>query len=139
MTATSTTTQDGDAMSYTTYDLSESLQRVSIARDDIASVRAAWGYSPERYGSWTGGFLLAMKDGSFAYVSGWCDTTGWGCQDGADVERFAEMPKLEALDSKVGSPKGRFDDEAPPAEWDIEPADLNRYVHGEITEHDRYI
>jgi len=29
--------------------------------------------------------LLEMKDGRFAVLTGWCDTTGWGCQDGADV------------------------------------------------------
>ena len=32
--------------------------------------------------TWTGGFVLKLKDGRFAYLTGWCDYTGWGCQDG---------------------------------------------------------
>ena len=29
--------------------------------------------------------LFEMKDGRFGVLTGWCDTIGWGCQDGADV------------------------------------------------------
>jgi hypothetical protein len=39
-------------------------------------------------------FVLEMTDGRFAYVSAWCDYTGWGCRDGADVS-YAES--LDAL------------------------------------------
>jgi hypothetical protein len=40
---------------------------------------------------------VKLKDGSFAYVSGWCDTTGWGCQDGARITRFAQEPELKTI------------------------------------------
>lgn len=27
--------------------------------------------------------LFRMQDGSYVVYTGWCDTTGWGCRDGA--------------------------------------------------------
>lgn len=29
--------------------------------------------------------LVTLRDGRFAFISAWCDYTGWGCQDGGRV------------------------------------------------------
>lgn len=122
-------------MSYATDDFTESLNRVPVPVADIAAVEAAWGHgegmgddaghfkwSEDGASEWSGGFLMRLKDGSYVYVTGWCGYTGWGCQDGAEVHRFAERPTLEVL-------IGIEDSSAPPAEeWDIDPADLNRWL-----------
>lgn len=118
-------------MGYTTYDFSESLDRVSIDVADVESVLAAWGDGPGG-SEWSGGFLLKMKSSPpFAYVTGWCDYTGWGCQDGAEIHTFLELPDRSTL---PGPYDGTFI--SPDAAWDEEPADLNRYVRGEITRRD---
>ena len=69
---------------YTSDDLSECLS--SAARDkydapataEISRITAAWGQSPEGYGSWEGGFVGVTHAGRWFYLAGWCDTTGWG-------------------------------------------------------------
>lgn len=112
--------------SYTAYDLEESLGE--IYRSDVARVIAAWGDSPEGWGSWEGGFLLALKDGRYAYIKGWCDTSGWGCRDGREVEFFdVEPPRASLTDWSWDTPQS-----VPAADWDEEPIDLNRYIRGEI-------
>ena len=109
-------------MGYTTWDFSESLDRVKLDADDIERVIAAWGVSLEGYADWTGGFFMLLSNGQHAYLTGWCDTSGWGCRDGAELTRCNDLPALEFLDSTV--------------EWDEDPADLNRYVQGLISKHD---
>lgn len=48
-----------------------------FTRDDVAEVLAvSEGENDER--NWLGAFRLA--DGRFAYVTAWCDYTGWGCR-----------------------------------------------------------
>jgi hypothetical protein len=123
---------------YTTYDLSETLDRVSIDRDDIEEVVAAWGDTSEGWGAWEGAFILRLKDGRYAHVWGWCDTSGWGCQDGAEVSWFDSDPGREVL---RGTPQwfmGYLEALSGPQpekwqrDWDETPSDLNRYVRGEI-------
>lgn len=113
---------------YTTCDLSESLSGANLRREDIETVHYAWGYSPEGYGSWTGGFILELKDGRFAKLTGWCDTTGWGCQDGVEITYHDSVP-----DKPAGF---RSDDwsEPPNAFVGVDhlPADLNRWVKGDF-------
>ncbi|HEV8191102.1 MAG TPA: hypothetical protein VGP82_06420 [Ktedonobacterales bacterium] len=124
-------------MSYTTYDFHETLFNSEVAGQiappDVKSVLAAWGGSPEGGGSWSGGFLLAMKDGRFAYITGWCDYTGWGCQDGARVTFYDSLPDRETLD--VDDASGWDDGNT---SWDEEPADLNRYIAGGYADADRW-
>jgi hypothetical protein len=115
-------------MSYAILDFSESLGRVPIGPPDIVAVVAAWGYgegqgtdgghgySADGATEWSGGFLLKLKDGRFAYLTGWCDYTGWGCQDGAEVTYFDALPSLTSLEAD------------PPTGWDEQPADLNRWL-----------
>lgn len=101
-------------MSYTTYDFSESISGAGIAREDIESVEAAWGETGD-YAEWSGGFVFRMRDGRRFYLTGWCDTTGWGCQDGTELAEIARDDVLPDPDNKV--------------DWDMHPADLNRFVH----------
>jgi hypothetical protein len=124
-------------MSYATDDFVESIRRVAIRPDEVQSVVAAWGKGDGqgtddghyRWGNsateWSGGFLMHLKNGRFAYLTGWCDYTGWGCQDGAELSYFDTKPVLDAL--------LKLDDPAP-EEWDHEPADLNRWLSSPDTE-----
>lgn len=130
-------------MSYATYDFTESLNLVPIAASDIAAVEAAWGsgdgmgteaghykWAEDSATDWSGGFLLRLKDGTYAYVTGWCDYNGWGCQDGAEVHHYDSKPELSSL-----PPVSEYGCSVPPAEeWDIEPADLNRWLSTAATE-----
>ena len=84
-------------MSYTVDDFSECLSCAvrdttqDVLRERIHRVLAAWGKgrgmgeepahfraSAESSTDWNGGFLCQLIDGRYAYVSGWCDYTGWG-------------------------------------------------------------
>ena len=105
---------------FTTTDFTESIHGEGIKKGDIEKVIAGWG-NVDRDGAcceacggeWSGGFLLAMKDGRFAYISGWCDYTGWGCQDGTNIEWFDTQPALKDLEPH------------PEDKWDVDPSDLN--------------
>jgi hypothetical protein len=128
------------AMSYATQDFIESLDRARVAREDVEAVLAAWGHGTGQgedtgHGwsgvdngatDWAGGFLFRLRDGRVGYLTGWCDYTGWGCQDGAKVRWFADAPDLLSLTDADGGP-------VPPDAWDISPADLNRWVSGAVT------
>lgn len=121
-------------MSYHLYDFVESLRGgsginhddehpVMLKAEDVERVVAAWGHSPEGYGSWEGGFLLRLKDGRHAYLCGWCDTTGWGCQDGSKVTFFDAEPALEGLRETPS-----YTPDEPQGDWDLEPTDLNKWL-----------
>ena len=109
-------------MSYGIYDFSESLS--GIDPDTIEVVLAAWGNvdtedacCDECGGEWSGGFLLKFKEDQphrYAYITGWCDYTGWGCQDGTSVDYFETLPDLDTL--------------FPDKNYDIEPTDLNKWI-----------
>jgi hypothetical protein len=45
-------------------------------------------------------WILEMKDKSYMWVSGWCDYSGWGCQDGGDYEGEFKTPE-EAIEAVV--------------------------------------
>lgn len=112
-------------MSYTVYDFDETLERVGIKPGEVERVTAGWGRSPDGYGDWEGGFVLLLKDGTWVLVSGWCDTSGWGCQDGADCLRSTEEPQ-PAINDYSGHWRP-----FPPEQVDRDPADLNRFLRGE--------
>jgi hypothetical protein len=65
--------------------------------DDIAEVFASWESTDGDYAEWSGCAALRLKDGRFALVSGWCDTTGWGCQDGTNAYVAATLEDLVRL------------------------------------------
>lgn len=109
---------------YATYDLSESLDRVSMDGNGVpVEAIRAWGRSPEGGGSWEGGFLLRLSTEKYAYITGWADYTGWGCQDGALVA-FSDVPEI---DFTAVSAKFCFDVPSI-SEWDESPADLNMWI-----------
>jgi hypothetical protein len=97
---------------YALYDFTESLNQVDLGAS-VLEVIKAWGRSPEGHCSWEGGFVLRLADGRYAYLTGWCDTTGWGCQDGTDLV-FSDTVEGLGLPSDV--------------EWDVYPADLNLWI-----------
>jgi hypothetical protein len=107
-------------MAYDIYDFTESVKQSKIVEKDIKHVKAAWGKNGD-YSEWEGGFLLELKDGRWMYLTGWCDTTGWGCQDGIEETYYDAEPKLESLHNGDGNEV-----------WDIDPSDLNRQVEGKI-------
>jgi hypothetical protein len=106
---------------YTRYDFAESLNHAdgAPAAQDVKRVIAAYGVSGD-YAEWSGGFLMELKDGRYCYLTGWCDTTGWGCQDDAAITYFDAEPALESLEQE-SYPEGD-------KEWDREPADLNLWL-----------
>lgn len=106
-------------MSFSFYDLDETLKGTSLERTDIKRVVAAHGVTEagccnDCGGEWSGGFLMELKDGKFAYVHGWCDYTGWGCQDGTGREDFDTEPDPKTLNASV--------------EWETTLPDLQKYI-----------
>ena len=109
---------------YTLYDFTESLDRVDLKGHKLESVVRAWGFSPEGYASWEGGFVLHFGDGQYAYLSGWCDTTGWGCQDGVDIKWANSIEELALPTEYSPDWKGV----STLIDWDEYPADLNLWI-----------
>lgn len=35
--------------------------------------------------------LFRLHDGRYALLTGWCDTTGWGCQDGGSINYASSL------------------------------------------------
>ena len=131
-------------MAYSLSDFTESLDRVNIDPGTIARVLAAWGESPEDFASWSGGFIMLTTDGRVAVLTGWCDTTGWGCQDGAtltfpdnasppqslsidDAETYAAWLRVSAR-IDVAAFIAALDLERLPDDWDDLPEDINLYL-----------
>lgn len=114
-------------MAYDLYDFTESIRIAGINEHSIARVYAAWGESPEGGSSWQGGFLMLLKDKRAAYVQGWCDYTGWGCQDGAEVHYFDSLPEKAALAQLVED----FLYIRHPIDWE-NPINCNLYLEGKI-------
>ena len=113
-------------MSYTVDDFSETLDRMEHRQvRAVTTVVAAWGEAGD-YSEWSGGFLLFTGHRYF-YVTGWCDTTGWGCQDGIEVTEYWRKPDLKNLEKK------HHDGEC--KEWDHLPEDLNKYLKEQHANH----
>lgn len=110
-------------MSYTSYDFTETLGGCGIDREDVKRVIWAWGIGGD-YAEWEGGFLLEMKNGTFAYIDGWCDTTGWGCQDGTNRKDFDKEPTFAEC---VGE-RPKWGQKITEKDVDHAPADLQRFV-----------
>ena len=106
-------------MSFSTYDFDETIKGCGVERTDIKRVIAAFGVTEAACcddcgGEWSGGFLMELKSGKFVYLTGWCDYTGWGCQDGTERKDFDAEPALADLD------QGK--------EWETTLPDLQRYI-----------
>jgi hypothetical protein len=103
--------------SYDLYDFTESLGNIDVA--DIEHVASAWGEQGD-YAEWQGGFLMQMKDSRWCYITGWCDTSGWGCRDGREEFFFDHRPDYDELHAVAS--------ETPIDGWGDDPADLNKYI-----------
>lgn len=72
-----------DRISRNGYDLAVCLEynpQDGFSVDDIDRVLAVW--EGENDGdSWR--WILALNNGKFVFMDGWCDYTGWDCQSGA--------------------------------------------------------
>lgn len=112
-------------MSYTFEDLSESLSRATdLDRSKIEECVAAYGRSGD-FAEWEGGFIFKMSDGSYVHLIGWCDTTGWGCQDGIELNTLITPAEINVILSEYLD-----------RDKDLDPVDLNRYLRGEIQDFD---
>lgn len=38
--------------------------------------------------------VVKLKDGRYAFITAWCDYTGWGCQDGGSSWVAEDLPRL---------------------------------------------
>lgn len=123
---------------YAIADFAESIDRVGL-RSEPVRVVAAWGEATgmggydddDRYygqTEWTGGFVVLLADGGFAYLTGWNDYSGWGCQDGANVAYFDAEPDLATL-TQTADPDDDWRNQPVEAGfWDRDPADLNLWL-----------
>jgi hypothetical protein len=108
-------------MDYANHDFIETLKR---AKSELPCkplrVLNAWGEKGD-YAEWEGGFVLWLEDNTYAYMEGWCDTTGWGCQDGVSV-RLGKTIKSLKLPLFHGYNKR-------PCPWEgSPPADINKWI-----------
>lgn len=110
-------------MTFSVYDFTETLAGEKIERTDINRVVAAWG-EEGICSEWSGGFLLEMKSGKFLYITGWCDTTGWGCQDGTQKAEFDSLPDISTLERSAA---GAWKNEKP-EEWETTLPDLQKFI-----------
>jgi hypothetical protein len=100
---------------YCTNDFEESLKQVHLEAKPV-QVLKAWGRAIEAdvccHMEWSGGFVMALENGRFAYLTGWCDYTGWGCQDGAEISYANTVSDFDL----------------PEENWDENPSDLNKWI-----------
>lgn len=119
-------------MSYDLYDFTESLNVAGVEPTRIEHCSLAFGCSTEGFAQWEGGFVCHTRSGApWVFLFGWCDTTGWGCQDGAYAVDYDHEPTREELDAAWKAEMGS-DHEFQPADFDETPADINRFLVGEL-------
>lgn len=72
--------------SFTWSDISNCLEHSEVAAqlkaDPPVRLVSGWGdggnHTGHEYEGWTGGFVVELKSGKYAYLQGWTDSTGWG-------------------------------------------------------------
>lgn len=55
-----------------------------LAPEDIAEVTNIWSLSRQEYADQSMTALMRLKDGRWACVETWSDSSGYGCQDGTE-------------------------------------------------------
>jgi len=69
-----------------------------FTREDVAEVIYFHSDPPDHkegyLGDWDGCVVVRLNDGRYAACSGWCDYTGWGCQDGTACAVAHELDTL---------------------------------------------
>jgi hypothetical protein len=65
---------------WSNYDFSECVNHSdhNLRPDKISAILLARGVQGREYADWTGDFIIQLKDGRFAVLSGWSDSSGWG-------------------------------------------------------------
>jgi len=112
---------------YALYDFTESLEKVGLKKEDVVKVAFAWG-GPEEWDGWEGGFIILLKNHNLAYLSGWCDYSGWGCQDGATLVIKSDKGHLVNLDNFDKRAKDLFEIDKN-VQLDKDPIDLNNWLN----------
>ena len=60
----------------------------SAALDNLGfGLATVFGANDESNWHW----LIWCQDGSYAYATGWCDYTGWGCQSGGEINYYPSL------------------------------------------------
>ena len=77
-------------------DWTEVFSRVGLDYDDVREVYARH-EEPGDLAEWSGVMLASLKDGRIVAASGWCDTTGWGCQDGSVCSAHESLTEAIAM------------------------------------------
>lgn len=73
------------------YDWAEAFGYASFRTDEVASViRVSEGYNDGD--SWLA--VGVLKDGTFFFLTAWCDYTGWDCQAGGHSEQAGSLDEL---------------------------------------------
>lgn len=49
-----------------------------FTREDVAEALHIYEDGGHSYAEWEGVVVVRLRDGRFAALSGWCDTSGWG-------------------------------------------------------------
>lgn len=71
----------------------------SLSADDVDyTVAASAGENDES--DWLA--IVKLKDGRFAYISAWCDYTGWDCRSGGEVAYADTLTDLCRLNMDDG-------------------------------------
>jgi hypothetical protein len=65
----------------TDYNWTEVFAARSIDVDAIQHIAVIWEDRGD-FAEWSGALIGVFNGGRWFSASGWCDTTGWGCQDG---------------------------------------------------------
>lgn len=119
-------------MSYDLCDFTESLNVAGVEPNRVEHCSLSFGDSPEGGGSWHGGFVCHTRSGKpWLFVFGWCDYTGWGCQDGAWVVEFDKEPTGDEVRAAWVEQQGNYAIDALLAQADEVPTDINRHLQGE--------
>lgn len=67
------------------------IEEAGIEKEDVSRV-VAYREGENDGPGWL--LILRMTDGRWAYVSAWCDYTGWDCQAGAEVTYADSIAEL---------------------------------------------
>lgn len=73
------------------YDFSQAMFEAGIEESNISRIVHRRDGENDYY-NWL--FVLELLDGRFAYVSAWCDYTGWDCRAGSEVTYAGSLEEL---------------------------------------------
>lgn len=89
-------------MEYETWE-HPALSEAGVDLNDVREIVHYW--SRADIEGWDGDevkYVITLTDGRWVFVEGWCDYTGWGCQDGADAYYASSEEELVKHHLSVG-------------------------------------